>query len=91
MADRDRSIPYIVTGGEMRVHALGQEGGSAPMVDAPEVAQQALDVFDESVALSGGQVSGAVHLRKPRGGLRLIRGGLDRSPDGGATGTGTGG
>lgn len=92
MTDIDESdAGFTLTGGVMRVHALGSESGDAAMVDDPDVALRALGVFDTAIGAAGGHITGDVSLLQPGGGLRLLRGGLDSAPDGGATGTGAGG
>lgn len=92
MTDVDESdAGFTLTGGVMRVHALGAEGGDAALVDDSDVALRALGMFDTAIGAAGGHIAGDVSLLRPGGGLRLLRGGLDSTPEGGATGTGTGG
>lgn len=64
---------FTISGGTMKVHELGT--GNKDPVDRPDVALQALDVFERAFD-QGGEIAieGPVSLELPNGGLRLIRG-----------------
>ena len=50
MTDIDESdAGFTLTGGVMRVHALGSESGDAAVVDDPDVALRALGAFDTAI------------------------------------------